>query len=69
MKTQNTTTGAGNTTAAQVNELLNTLLEIELLARDIKRSVCADAIVCKCIDVLAKYPKPTPVAPAQINAA
>ena len=69
MNTQRTQTGAEATTAAQVNELLNALHAIELLAREIKRSSIANAIACKCIDVLAKYPKPTPVAPAQINAA
>jgi hypothetical protein len=39
---------------AAAPELLDALREIELLARDIKRSNNADAIVCKCIDVIAK---------------
>ena len=120
MKTQNTTTGAGNTTAAHhtpgpwmtnadgeivdrqgrmiapvihahnvpslafsrgsghniaeddggeanarliaaAPELLDALREIELLAREIKRSNNADAIVCKCMDVIAKAAKPNPI--------
>jgi hypothetical protein len=112
MKTQNTTTGAANTTAArhtpgpwvasgsavlakiadptrgflpavvtdeglahlpidekQANarliaaapELLDALREIELLARDIKRSNNANAIVCKCMDVIGKASKPKPI--------
>ncbi len=39
---------------AAAPELLDALREIELLARDIKRSNNADAIVCKCMDVIAK---------------
>jgi hypothetical protein len=42
-------------------ELLDALREIELLARDIKRSNNANAIVCKCIDVIAKAAKPEPI--------
>jgi hypothetical protein len=42
-------------------ELLDALREIELLARDIKRSNNANAIVCKCIDVIAKATKPEPI--------
>ena len=62
MNTHTTTqSGADAVSSAQVNELLNYLSEIELLARDIKRSHVANLIVCKCIDALAKHPKPTPV--------
>lgn len=37
---------------ASAPSLLNALHEIECLARDIKRSNAADAIVCKCIDAI-----------------
>jgi hypothetical protein len=42
-------------------ELIDALREIELLAREIKRSNNADAIACKCIDVIAKATKPDPI--------
>jgi hypothetical protein len=39
---------------AAAPELLNALREIELLAREIKRSHIANVIVCKCMDAIAK---------------
>ena len=39
---------------AAAPELLEALREIELLAREIKRSHVANVIACKCIDAIAK---------------
>jgi hypothetical protein len=56
VNTTNTTTGAGNTTAAQIaNQLLLTLHEIQSLANEIKRSHVADLIANKCADAIANY--------------